>query len=100
LVRDRHFDEIDSGPICGPGMALAWSYQYFLLSFTKSRPLRGILRVFARLTSFFFKYFDRYLAKNPGALDAASGFYFLGQKNGNVLSDRQLIQYYKGALSN
>ena len=29
----RWFDEVRSGPVCGPGMALAWSYQYFLLSF-------------------------------------------------------------------
>jgi uncharacterized protein YbaR (Trm112 family) len=28
----RNFGEIASGPVCGPGMALAWSYQYFLLS--------------------------------------------------------------------
>ena len=37
----RQFAELSSGPICGPGMALAWSYQYFLLSFATSRAVRG-----------------------------------------------------------
>src|SRR5215510_10564531 len=70
----RQFSEIRSGPVCGPGMALAWSYQYFLLSFTGSRVMRGLLRAVARLTSFFLKYFDYYLIDKPGAYDAASGF--------------------------
>jgi SAM-dependent methyltransferase len=90
----RRFDEIGSGPVCGPGMALAWSYEYFLLSFASSTAMRGLLRGFARLTSFFLKYFDYYLIDKPAAFDAASGFYFLGCKNGNVLADRDLIPYY------
>jgi len=96
----RRFDEVASGPVAGPGMALAWSYEYFLLSFTTSRPLRGVLRGFARLTSFYLKYFDYYLVGRPATIDAASGFYFLGRKAQGVLPDRELIQYYKGALSN
>ncbi|MEO8168122.1 MAG: methyltransferase domain-containing protein, partial [bacterium] len=35
----RYFDEIASGPTCGPGMAMAWSYQYFLRSFASSRTM-------------------------------------------------------------
>jgi SAM-dependent methyltransferase len=96
----RRFDEIASGPVCGPGMALAWSYQYFLLSFTASRRLRGLIRACARLTSFYLKYVDYYLVKKSAAFDAASGFYFMGRKGETVLPDRELIRYYKGALSN
>jgi uncharacterized protein YbaR (Trm112 family)/SAM-dependent methyltransferase len=96
----RHFDEVASGSVAGPGMALAWSYEYFLLSFTMSRPLRGVLRAFARLTSFYLKYFDYYLVGKSATIDAASGFYFLGRKSQMTLPDRALIQYYKGALSN
>lgn len=95
----RRFEEIDSGAVCGPGMALAWSYQYFLMSFTTSRTLRGFLLVFARLTSFYLKYFDYYLINKPSALDAASGYYFMGKKSEQVLSDRDLIKLYKGAGS-
>jgi len=93
----RKFKEIESGAVGGPGMALAWSYQYFLLSFTQSKLLRKITMGFAQLTSFFLKYFDYYLINKPGALDAASGYYFMGQKSNVVLSDKELIKLYKGA---
>ena len=33
----RNFSEIDSGAMCGPGMALAWSYCYFIYSFSSSK---------------------------------------------------------------
>lgn len=98
----RHFGEVDSGLVCGPGMALAWSFEYFLLSFARSRPLRGALRAFARATAFPLKYFDPFLVRRSGAYDAASGFYFLGRKEvGRApLSDRELLRYYKGAITN
>ena len=92
----KNFDEINSGPICGPGMALAWSYSYFLTSFTTSRPIHRFLTVFARLTSFFLKYFDYYLIDKPGSYDAASGYFFLGKKSNYCLSDRELIMMFKG----
>ena len=57
----RSFAEIDSGPACGPGMALAWSYCYFLQSFFRGRSLRLAAFAFGSLTSFYLKYFDRYL---------------------------------------
>ena len=95
----RSFSEVSSGPICGPGMALAWSYQYFLLSFTTSRALRGFMRAFASLTAFYLKYFDRYLIDKPASIDAASGFYFMGRKETSTLCDRDLIRYYRGSVS-
>lgn len=94
----RRFEEIDSGAVCGPGMALAWSYQYFLLSFATSRTLRALIRVFACLTSFYLKYFDYYLINKPGTLDAASGIYFMGTKSKQVLSDQDLIKRYRGIV--
>jgi len=95
----RRFREIDSGAVCGPGMALAWSYQYFLLSFATSRSLRVLLRVFGSLTSFYLKYFDHYLINKRGTLDAASAYYFMGTKTEEVLSDRDLMELYKGVGS-
>jgi SAM-dependent methyltransferase len=94
----RHFDEVVSGPLYGPGLALAWSYQYFLLSFATSRVARALLRAFARMTSFYLIYLDRYLIKQPSAYDAAYGFFFMGCKEGRVLNDRELVRYYKGAM--
>jgi len=93
----RQFEQIDSGAMCGPGMALAWSYQYFLLSFTTWKPLRALLRIFANLTSFWLPFLDYLLIDHPGALDAASGVYFMGVKSGQILSDRDLVQQYRGA---
>lgn len=92
----RCFEEIDSGPSCGPGMALAWSYSYFLRSFTSNRMLLRILSFFARITSFFLKYFDYYLIDKPGSYDAASGLFFMGRKSTTVLSDTDLIKQFKG----
>ncbi len=70
------------------------------MSFTTSRALRGLIRAFARATSFLLGYADYYLMSKPAALDAAYGFFFIGRKEGNVLTDRELIKYYKGAMSN
>ena len=92
----RKFSEIDSGAVCGPGMALAWSYQYFLISFVKSKFATRFIKGFARLTSFWLKYFDYILINNPRALDAASGYYFMGIKCDKILSDKELINLYKG----
>jgi SAM-dependent methyltransferase len=94
----RHFEEIDSGPAGGPGMALAWSYLYFLLSFSTSRIVRGIIRVFASLTAFHLKYFDHFLNRRAGAYDAAAGYYLIARKSDQVLSDRQLLELYRGAM--
>lgn len=92
----RKFKTIDDGISCGPGVALAWSYKYFLLSFTQNPLMRKLLKVFAHLTSFYLKYFDYFLVRKKEAYDAASGFYFLGEKTDKILSDKELIKLYKG----
>jgi SAM-dependent methyltransferase len=92
----RRFEEIASGSVGGPGMALAWSYQYFLLSFARSRWLRLALVGLARLTSFALKYFDHVLIDSPGGLDAAFGTFFLGRKSVETLTDRQIVALYQG----
>ncbi|MGL5804130.1 MAG: methyltransferase domain-containing protein [Xenococcaceae cyanobacterium] len=92
----RKFDEVESGVACGPGVALAWSYQYFLLSFVNSKIARALVKVFARITSFWLIYFDYFLANKPGSYDAALGYYFIGTKSEKVLSDRELLKLYRG----
>ena len=93
----RRFEEIRSGPACGPGMALAWAGQFFLLSFATGRRTRRLAHVLGRLGLFWLKCFDSALIDKPGTYDAASGFYFLGKKSEQVLSDRELIGLYRGA---
>ncbi len=90
----RQFEEIASGACCGPGMALGWAWQFFLTSFATGRTSRRALTFFARWTSFFLKYFDFFLVHRPRALDAASGYYFIGKKSDTPLTDRELLALY------
>jgi SAM-dependent methyltransferase/uncharacterized protein YbaR (Trm112 family) len=91
-----HFTEIAAGPVCGPGMALAWSVFYYIASFTRSERAREIFRIIAAFLTFPLKYLDGYLIDKPGSFDAASGFFFLGQKADAILSDREIVSHYKG----
>jgi SAM-dependent methyltransferase len=91
----RKFEEVKSGTCCGPGMALAWSWRYFLCTFSKNQKIVILLQYIAKLTSFFWKYVDYYLKKKPNVIDAASGNYFIGtKKNDYILSDKELIKLY------
>ena len=92
----KNFEEIASGPCCGPAMALSWSYTAFLRSFATSTILDRLLYNFAHLTSFFFKYFDYLLIDRPGSYDAASGYYFMGRKSDRCLTYEELIQQFQG----
>lgn len=93
----RGFEEVASGPVGGPGMALAWSCQFFLLALVTARWARRAMYAFARLTLFWLKYFDGALVNKPGTYDTASGFFFMGRKSGKDLSDRELVAFYRGA---
>jgi SAM-dependent methyltransferase len=93
----RRWEEIESGASNGPGAALTWSYLYLLLCFARSPRTDLLLRIAGRLTSFWWKYLDPWLIETPGALDAASATYFLGRRSERVLSDRELVQRFRGA---
>ncbi len=91
----RHFSELASGMTGGPGTALAWSYQYLLLSiFGYTDRARLLVKAAARLTGFWLKYLDYLAMFNPRAIDAASGVYFIGRKAESPIDDRELIAYY------
>ena len=92
----KNFEEIESGLCCGPGMSLAWAYTAFLRSFTATRPIYLAVTSLARITSFFFKYFDRFLIDRPAAYDGASGFYFIGRKSDRAITPKELIKGFRG----
>jgi len=94
----RHFEEIDAGIIGGPGMTLGWSWQYFLRSFARSARSQMFLAILGRLTGFYLKYFDYLFKHTQAAFDAASGFYFMGRKSKNTLSDKELIHNYPPSI--
>lgn len=92
----RNFTRIDSGAVAGAGTALAWAFEYFLLSFSRSRPIRNALSGFSRVAVFFLKYFDAPVIDSDATLDAASSFYFYGKKSERTLTDRELLKFYRG----
>jgi SAM-dependent methyltransferase len=94
----RNFSEIKSGPSCGAGMVLAWSYCYFLQSFFTSQTLGQIAWAFGSWTGFWLKYFDYFLLEKPTAFDAASSYFFIGRKSETVLSDKDLVAGYRGMI--
>lgn len=94
----RRFAEISSGVCVGPGSALACSIQYFLLSFVNSALSRDLLKAAVRFSLFWLKYVDYFLSRNKGAVDAASGTFFMGRKSLEALSDKDVIAAYKGAM--
>jgi SAM-dependent methyltransferase len=93
----RGFEEVQSGPVAGPGMALAWAWHFFLLAFASTKLKRSLVHALARLTLFWLKYFDSFLINKRGTYDAASGFFFLGRQENRILSDRELVGLYRGA---
>ena len=95
----RQFDELHSGAQAGPGMSMAWAWQYLLWSAVTTTRGRAFMVVVARLTSWWLKYLDGWLLRKPAAFDAASGVFFLGTKGERVLSDRELIRLYRGGYA-
>ena len=92
----NNFNEIKSGPCGGPGMALAWSIRYFLVSFVSSTKFMRYLDIVIKYFLFILKYFDFYLINKTAAYDSASSFYFIGKKSDKKLSDRDLIKRFIG----
>jgi SAM-dependent methyltransferase/uncharacterized protein YbaR (Trm112 family) len=92
----RNFEEFESGPMCGPGTALAWSYTYLLRSFAPNSTWKGLLTLFGRWTSFYLKYLDLITIDRMGAYDSASGHYFVGRKRSTPRETRQIVEEFKG----
>ncbi|MEL6899196.1 MAG: class I SAM-dependent methyltransferase, partial [Planctomycetota bacterium] len=92
----RRFAKVDDGITCGPGMALAWTYRYFLMSMSDNPRVRAIASAFARCTAWPLLWLDPWLVRNAAAQDAASAFYFVGRKSSQVLDDRDLVNSYVG----
>jgi SAM-dependent methyltransferase len=96
----RRFAELESGAVAGPGTALAWSWRYFLSSFTRSRRLGALLRGIGRVTGFLLEMTDHWLKHRPGSLDAASCTFFLGTKADGTVCDKEVLACYRGAQRN
>ncbi len=94
----RNFDEMDSGISCGPAVATLWTLRYFGLSLFQSKVGRAAVSLLLRSTLFPLKYLDYWLVHRRSSIDAAMAFYFLGSKSETPLSDRDLLQQYRGGF--
>jgi SAM-dependent methyltransferase len=87
----RHFEEIGSGDIGGPGQSLIWAIRYLVRALTGSN--KGA--TLAAAPFFWLRYLDR-LCRRDYAADAANGVYFLGRRSTLALAPRDMIAYYPG----
>jgi SAM-dependent methyltransferase/uncharacterized protein YbaR (Trm112 family) len=95
----RHFTELDSGVANGPGSMLAWSLEYFFLSFVDQIWPRRVIKAGCRLFFSWLTLFDFTLAKRRAAYDSSGGFFFLGRRATRPLKARAMTAYYRGADS-
>jgi SAM-dependent methyltransferase len=89
----RGFEEISSGITRGPGTVMIWAIRYFVASVFGTYKA-GTL---AAMLFFWLRFFDRW-AKPAHAADGASGVYFFGRRSDRVISPKQAIACYRGAL--
>lgn len=88
----RGFDLVASGVTSGAGVQLLWSLDFFARSLFRSRSAGKV----AKVGFFWLRYLDR-LIPEPYAVDAASGFYFLGRASDRPIGPKEIVAYYRGA---
>jgi SAM-dependent methyltransferase len=95
----RLFDEIDRGVAVGPASALLWAARYFARSVPRrTGPAILWLDKSVTLALFWLKYLDRILVGRPGAVDGASGFFFLGRRRDDAIDDLEIVKSYRGTI--
>lgn len=88
----RRFEQINAGPVTGPGVALIWSIRYLLRSL-------GMGEKISRLIAMLFiwvRWLDRFCQARKAA-DAAGGVFFLGRRSERALSAASMVSYYEAS---
>ena len=93
----RWHAEVESGMVAGPGTALAWSIENFVLAFARGARGRAIAKAAARIGFAWLKHFDRLLAGRAEAMDGASCTYLLGRRAETARTDQAIVASYTGA---
>ena len=91
------FREIKSGMVAGPGTALVWSIEHFMIGFARNSFVRLLLKTLARFAFSWIKYFDLLFQHRIASLDGASCTYFFGSRSSQIVSDADIVTRYKGA---
>jgi SAM-dependent methyltransferase/uncharacterized protein YbaR (Trm112 family) len=92
----RKFDAIGSGAQNGPGMALAWSLQYFAQAFATRPATVNLVKRLMQVITAPLTLVDGFLVKRPGGRDAAAGTWFLGRRRADAIPDREIVKSYSG----
>lgn len=90
----RSFSLISEGMSFGPAASLTWTLKDFVVALAPSRNSKAIAGFMVHLLFFWIRYFDYLLINKRSAFDAASGFFFLGRKSDQTLTDKQIIALY------
>jgi SAM-dependent methyltransferase len=88
----RAFEEIDAGPVAGPGTQMLWSIDHLTRGLVRS----GLAGRLMRAAFSWLRLLDR-LVPAPFAVDAASACFFLGRRADRELTPREIAEYYRGA---
>jgi SAM-dependent methyltransferase len=95
----RRFSLVRDGAHNGPGMALAWQLQYFLMAFAgDSRIAHALLRRVGSLAAFWLTWLDPWLVRRAGGPDGAAGTFFLGRRSDETVDDAAIVAAYRGAV--
>ncbi|MFH0298268.1 class I SAM-dependent methyltransferase [Bradyrhizobium sp. 31Argb] len=85
----RRFSEISAGPTSGAGVALVWSIRYFSRALGAGDKLSRLIS----LPFFWIRFLDN-VSGGRTVADAASGFYFLGQRSEDAIDPNEMPKYY------
>jgi SAM-dependent methyltransferase len=91
----RQFQCLKSGSVAGPGTVLNWSWEFFWCSLSNNRHLIWILRRFARITGFWFKYIDYFVIEKQEAALGASGYFLLARKTTKVRTLKEIVDQFR-----
>ena len=93
----KKFEQKEIGALDGPAEALTWSIKYYLMEILRNRLIANIIS--QTLYHIFLKPLS-ILTRTRTNFDFFCGSYFLGQKQQNILSHRDIIPVYKGRQKN
>lgn len=91
----RYFESIEEGIANGPGMALAWSIDYYVSLFSYNRQIKYVLQFISRLICRPLLWFDHLFRSKARSYDCASAFYFFGRLGKSPISDRDILKQYR-----
>lgn len=93
----RRFDAVEQGVASGVGSSAAWTLGALLESLSGRRAWRHFAATVAPIAAAPLRFMDRFL-HTPTSRDAAAACYFFGRRRQLPVSDRAIIQEYRGGF--